>query len=596
MKQIRKVISILSTSERKRFGWLAVAVLFVGLLEVIGVASILPFIQLIAEPEIIERNETLSSLYAYFGFSSHRQLLIWAGVAVLGLIVLTNLFFIFTNWLKFRYTWQLSDAVSVRLLGAYLRKPYAHFLATPSTQMISYILAETNSFCTGVVVPMVNAFSRIFAALIIFALLIWIDTKIALVMFGTLGTAYGVIYLLQRRYLHRIGELKIKYSIARYRSLQEVFDGIKTVKVYNRQRFFFNHFKSASQRYTGLQPKYNLLLTAPKNILEILAFGTIIGITLYLYLNTGDFRAVIPQLSLYAVAGYRLLPALQQAFAAIASFRHNYPAAEKIYPALIEARQLGQVALPEAQLEPLLLKESICLEQVNFTYENSDQIVIKQLDLRIKQGETVAFVGTTGSGKTTLVDIIVGLLTPQTGKLIVDDQEINKANLINWRASIAYVPQQVFLFDDTILRNIVIGDPAEVDQARLVEVAMLADIHKFIDTLPAGYQTQIGEKGIRLSGGQRQRIGLARALYANPSVLILDEATSALDNVTERGVIQSLQALPKSLTTIMIAHRLSTVQHADRIYFLENGCISAVGDYDTLLKSSPAFLEMAVQA
>ncbi len=589
MNDLKKIYAILTTAERRVLARLTVALLIIGLLEVIGVASILPFMQLVANPEIVENNTIMVAIIDYFGVTNTRQLILAAGALVILLTIITNLVAVYTNWFKHHTSWKIVHQLSRRLMAGYLRRPYSFFLQTPTSEITSYVLAEVNSFASGVVIPIVEIIGRITVSLVIFGLLLWVDYKIALVMFGTLGTSYVIIYLLQRKILSRLGEQRIAANIGRFRALRQVFEGIKTVKVYNRQAFFFNHFSNASDKFTSLQPKYQVLVATPKNALEILAFGTIISITIYLYLSAGNFRAVVPTLSLYAVAGYRLLPALQKAFQALSSYRHNLPIVDKLHESIRNTQDASDFSL--ALPEPLPLQRELSIRGLDYQYEGADRLALKDINLSIYHGETVAFVGSTGSGKTTLIDLLVGILQPTKGSVMIDDEKLEFANNHNWRASLSYVPQEVFLFDDTIMNNVLMG--AVAGAAEVEEALDLADIGDYVRSLPDGLYTTIGEKGVRLSGGQRQRLGLARALFNKPSVLILDEATSALDNVTERGIIDALRNLPRDITTIVIAHRLSTVQHADRIFFLEHGQVLDQGTYDQLVDSNPAFAQMA---
>ncbi|MEM6770393.1 MAG: ABC transporter ATP-binding protein [Bacteroidota bacterium] len=589
MNDLKKIYAILTSAERRKLVRLTFALLLMGMLEVVGVASILPFMQLVADPDVVERNEIMVAIVDYFNVTNTRQLILAAGGLVIALTILVNVVAVYTNWLKYHTSWKLVHQLSKRLMAGYLRRPYKFFLNTPTTEISSYVLAEVHGFASGVVVPIVDIVGRVAVALVIFGLLLWVDLKIALVMFGTLGTSYVIIFLLQRKMLTRLGELRIAANIQRYRALREVFDGIKTVKVFNRQGFFYNHFAEASDKFSSLQPKYQVLVAAPKNVLEILAFGTIVCITIYLYLSAGNFRAVVPTLSLYAVAGYRLLPALQKAFQALGSYRHNLPVVEKLYESVSQAP--ADHDFPKKGPLPLPLTRELVLRNLTYQYEGAERPALTKVNLSIYRGETVAFVGSTGSGKTTLIDQMVGLLEPSQGEVLVDDTPLNADNRDNWRASLAYVPQDVFLFDDTILNNVLMGaDAGAMDVEKALD---LADIGDFVRNLPDGLHTMIGEKGVRLSGGQRQRLGLARALFSNPSVLILDEATSALDNVTERGIIDALQNLPQDITTIVIAHRLSTVQHANRIFFLEHGQLIDQGTYEQLVDTNPAFAQMA---
>ena len=563
-----------------------------GFLEVMGVASILPFMQLVAEPNAIEQSAWLTAIYDAGGFESNRSMLIYFGIAIILLIGVTNLFSIFTIWLQYKYSWGTAHGIGTRLLQTYLQKPYHYFLDKNSSELQTYIISEVNILIGGVIIPVIELSSRAFVSLVIFILLLMVDPKISLIMFGGLGGAYILIYLSRQGFLKRIGQHRIDMNVLRYKSLGELLTGIKTVMVYNKQTFFYERYEEASKEFCDVQPQYNLILAAPKYLLEFLAFGSILSVTIYLFISSGNIQSTLPRLSLYAVAGYRLLPALQKAFAAAAKFKHNYPILEKLYDDLIYS--LKNENNLSASKSTLPFKQSIDLRGIRFLYKNADSTIIKNLNLSIPKGQTVAFVGSTGSGKTTLVDLIVGLHRPVDGTIKIDQQELRKSNIKAWQNNIAYVPQEVFLFDDSILNNIILGDKEEViDFEFLKKVTQMADIYEFItNELPAGFDTKIGERGVRFSGGQRQRLGLARALYRQPKVLVLDEATSALDSITEKGIIESLRSLPENLTTIIIAHRLSTVRHADCIYFLKEGEISAQGDFEALMHSNETFKTM----
>lgn len=569
-----------------------IAILVAVFLEIVGVASILPFMELVARPNAIEQSEWLRQAYNFFGFESHRQMLIATGVSIIVLIGITNAFLILTTWMQYKYSWETAHSFGMRLLRTYLHRPYAFYLTRNTAQMQAYVIGEVGSLTGGVIIPGIEFISRTLVSMVIFALLLLIDPQIALVMFCSLGGAYLLIYLTRQNFLKRIGKHRVNMNMLRYKTMRELLGGLKTIKVYNEQRFFYDRYEGASREFCDVQPKYNLVLVSPRYMLEFLAFGTILLVTIYLFISSGDIQAALPKLSFYAVAGYRLLPALQKAFAAAAKIRHHYPVLDRLYPDLKEGLQIGE--LPTQQATPLPFEQRISLEQVAYQYENTDQRVIRSLSLEIQKGQTVAFVGSTGSGKTTLVDLIVGLLTPTDGAIRIDETILQPEHVTAWQANIAYVPQDVFLFDDTVGRNIAMGEQDhEIDAERLQEVTQVADIYDFIrDTLDAGFHSEIGENGVRLSGGQRQRLGLARALYRRPEVLVLDEATSALDSITERGIIESLKSFSQDLTTIIIAHRLSTVRHADCIYVMSEGNIIAKGTYQSLMRSNDTFKNM----
>jgi len=591
-----RLLQIFTKEEKIKFIWLSLVILMMGFLEVVGVASILPFMQLMAEPNAITQNRWLSAAYDLFHFVSLKQMLIYSGVTIIILIGITNVFSIFATWLQYKYSWNIAHNLGMRLLSSYLGKPYKFYLKNNTSELQTYIISEVGSLTGGVIVPIIEIFSRSFVAIIILILLFMVDPNIALVMFGGLGSAYVLIYMSQKNYLKKIGKHRIEMNLLRYKTLKEAFEGIKTIMVYNKRDFFFQRYEYASREFSNIQPVYNLLLAIPRSALEFLAFGSILGVTIYLYISAGDIQSALPRLSLYAVAGYRLLPALQKIFAALAKLRHNLPIVDKVYKDLALNHQQAQIdpIASDFEMPAVPFKNKIELDFLQFRYEAEQEPIIDNLDITIKKGQTIAFIGSTGSGKTTLIDLVVGLLHPTSGGIKIDGLQLNPDNVKAWQQQIAYVPQEVFLFDNTISRNITLGiDEKDIDIKQLERATQLADIYQFIsETLPDGFETNIGDRGVRISGGQRQRLGLARALYTLPSVLVLDEATSALDSITEKSVIESLKTLPQDITTIIIAHRLSTVKHADCIYILDKGKVAAKGSYEMLVESSDTFKTM----
>ena len=556
-----------------------------ALLEVVGIASILPFMQLAAEPEVLTENEWMSWAYTAFGFSSPRAMLITAGIAVLLLLAVANTFKAFAVWLQNKYAWDVAHNLSLRLLRTYMNRPYTYFLVHNSSEVSSNLLHEVAGFTTGVLLPLTIFASQMIVSLIIFVLLLVIAPTVALTVLGILGGTYGLIYLFRHGFLKRLGEERIDANLERIKNLDELLSGIKTLRVYNAQDFFFRRFEKASFHFSRILPRVQFLSAAPKFIIEIIAFGGILAIALFLLVRAPDLKTALPMLSLYAIAGYRLLPALQNAFSAITRLRHHFPVVDIIHDNLKSDMADSQTGDPERT--ELSFSQSILLENVTFQYESAPEPVLKDLNVSISKGQTIAFVGVTGSGKTTLVDLIAGLLYPSKGAVFIDDTALTPSTAAVWQRRIAYVPQDIFLFDDTVAQNIAFGvEKAQIDNALLEQAAKMADIFTFITReLPQGFNTPIGENGVRLSGGQKQRLGLARALYRKPEVLILDEATSALDGITENVVIEALKTLTGNLT----------VWHADDRFLLEEGRIIASGPFVELMSSSDIFRAMAKQ-
>ena len=561
-----------------------------GCLEVAGIASILPFMQLAAQPDAIQQNEWLNWAYHYFGFSSTRSMQISTGVLVLILITFSNSFKVFNIWIQHKFAWDISHNLSIRLLDVHLRKPYSFFLQNNTSELKTNLLLEIARVTTGVITPILEFSSKIAVALIILLLLLIIDPMIALTVLLSLGGAYFIIYLLRQNVLKRLGKEREEANIIRLQNLDDLLFGLKTLRVYNAQDYFFNRFDKASAIFSKIIPTVSFITLSPRYSIEILAFGGIVMVTLFLLVSSDDLQSALPMLSLYAVAGYRLLPSLQQAFGAMAKLRHNFSVIDLIYEDLKQV-----VSTKPKKLPPIHYKEKIEFQNMSFYYSDAKLPTLAEIKLTIPKGQTIAFVGSTGSGKTTLINLVVGLLFASEGKILIDEQELTFENAASWQAKLAYVPQDIFLFNATVAQNIAIGlNDDAINLARVEAACKKANIYDFITTeLPEKFDTLIGERGIRLSGGQKQRLGLARALYVQPELLVLDEATSALDRITENNVINSLKSIEEDLTVLIIAHRLSTVRHADCIYVLDSGKIIDSGTYDELIESNYIFRNMA---
>jgi ABC-type multidrug transport system fused ATPase/permease subunit len=590
---LRKLYELLSAGERRRFAWLLGAIVLMGFFETLGVASILPFMQLVSNPGAIQEHGVLRRAYGWVGADGPNQFLIVVGAGVLVLLTVSNGVRAFTQWLQFRTVWSSAHGLSVRLLQRYVTQPYDFFLRSSSTDLGKEVLMEMGELVKSVLVPLTDLAARLFVSLALLGLLLAVDPRLAVSVAGVLGTAYGLIYLVFRRSLYRLGRERYTAGRMRFKSATEALQGIKAVKIGGRERYFLAKFEAASERFTSIQPTFQAISRTPRYFVETLAFGGILVIVLYLLSTERTLTNVVPLLSLYALAGYRLLPGMQEIFNALSLVRYHAAVVDAIHEQFMH--QTVHVELPAGDAAPLPLRDRITLEGLRFRYDGAERPTLDGIDLVIPRNGSVAFVGPTGSGKSTLIDILVGLLQPHEGCVRVDGVPVTPQNVRGWQASVGYVPQEAMLFDDTVLRNIVFGVEEEaVDRARVEQAARIARIHDFITgELPQGYETMVGERGIRLSGGQRQRIGLARALYREPSVLILDEATSALDGVTEEEVMEAIAGMRDRVTLVIVAHRLTTVRDCDQIYLLDGGRITDQGTYGELIAGNHLFRGMA---
>ena len=384
----------------------------------------------------------------------------------------------------------------------------------------------------------------------------------------------------------------------RFRTINESLSSIKITKVLGIEPFFLKNYSYFSGKFTRYNVLAHVIGEVPRYILEAFAFGGIVFFVIIMIARGEKVIDLIPLLSLYAFAAYRAMPALNRLYSAMTTVYYNTAIVDKIYEDMIEIglyKSPESSRLPEQKESELLFEKEIKLEKIKFCYDKSTFDVINELNLTIPKNSIIGFVGATGCGKTTLVDIILGLLVPQFGQILVDDLPITERNIKAWQKKIGYVPQEIYLSDDSIRKNIAFGVPEnEINEGQVRVVAKIAALDGFIEKeLPENYNTIVGERGIRLSGGQRQRIGLARALYRNPEVLVLDEATSSLDGITEEAVLKAIKSAARSRTVLMIAHRLTTLKDCDLIYILDRGQIIEQGTYQELISQNKKFREMA---
>ncbi|MDB3897571.1 ABC transporter ATP-binding protein/permease [Candidatus Pelagibacter sp.] len=565
-----------------------------ALLDMIGIASIMPFMAVLINPEIIETNIILTMLFKFLGVvgvETEKQFLFTLGVLVFVLLIVSIIFKAFTSYIQLRFTNLREYTIGKRLVEGYLGQPYSWFLSRHSADLGKSILSEVGIIIGHGLAPMMELIAKSFVAIALISLLIFIDPKIALIAGFTIGIAYGIIYLFSRSYINRIGQERVKANQMRFTAVSEAFGASKEVKVGGLEKHFIKQFAEPAQTYARHVSSAAIVSQLPRYALEAVAFGGMLIVILYLMAESGSFINAVPILALYAFAGYRLMPALQGIYVAITQLRFVAPALNTLYDDIKNLKP----AIIHDDKEIIKLNKDIVLKNIYYDYPNASRTALKNINLCVPANTTVGLVGVTGSGKTTAVDIILGLLEAQKGTLEIDGKIITENNRRSWQRSIGYVPQNIYLSDDTIAANIAFGIAYEsIDQEAIERAAKIANIHKFIiNELDQKYQTTIGERGVRLSGGQRQRIGIARALYHNPQVLILDEATSALDNLTEQAVMDEVYNFEKKMTIMLIAHRLSTVKRCDSIFMLNKGKIEVQGTFDELIKKSTSFRDSA---
>lgn len=594
-----KLFEILDDHARRQLPGMVVVIFLSALFSTVGIAAIMPFLSLVANPEVVNESPWLNRAYQASGLESTNAFLFAVGVLTLALLMISNALRALTDWRILSFVRGLQYRISCRLFAQYLSEPYSFYLSRNTSRLSQRLLAEVNSVMTGVLVPGFRGLVQLVVAVFILALLVAVDPLLALFVALGLGVAYAGIYFAIRRRQLRLGREWVAANAQRFRVASEAFGGIKDVKALGRERHFVDRFKQPSREFARAVASNEAMAELPRYALEAVAFGGILVIVLYLLGSGRSPASALPVLGLYAFAAYRLMPSLQQIFKSVSQVRFHSTALEELHRDLASVGEASEDVTPEPadgarpDVAPMEFAREVRLEDVSFTYPGADGPSLRAVNMVLPRNQMIGLVGPTGSGKTTLVDLLLGLYMPSGGRIIADDVPLSSALLPAWRQQVGYVPQAIFLSDQTVAENIAFGIPAtEIDREAVERAAATAQLHEFVLALPDGYDTIVGERGVRLSGGQRQRIGIARALYHDPDVLILDEATSALDTITEDAVMEAISRLSGRKTMVIIAHRLSTVMECDGIYLLDRGEVVGSGTYEELRGAHSMFRAM----
>ena len=597
----RKTLSMawaLLDRREKRQAWGVLAVVVLSAFSAsIMVASILPFLTVLSEPERIHESRVLSRLYAFGGFQSDRGFLFGLGLATIAVICAANVIQVLRVHVVTRFALMRSHSISFRLLSSFLRQPYAFFLANHSGEMGTKVLSETQQIVMQFFKPAAEGVAALFTILALLALLLWVNPMVTLSVLAVFAVIYGGTLLRMRRRVSQLGKIRARANADRFRIANEALGGVKDIKLLGREATYLDMFEAPSERMARSQALVAVFSQTPQYVMQATVFAGLIVLCLVLL---GDDSAsgqntmaeILPTIGLMALAGQRMIPELSKLFRSLTMLTYGDAAVRTVYNDMMNTRDIE--ALPSAPVTPLGMKRELVFEHLSYRY-GEGTAGLKDVSFRIRAGERIGIVGTTGAGKSTLANILLGLIFPSEGSFCVDDTPVTRDNIRGWQRSLGYVPQEIFLVDASIRENIALGVPKDrIDQARVEKAARIARIHDFVlSELDNGYDTEVGERGVRLSGGQRQRVGIARALYNDGDLIVLDEATSALDNVTETEVMRSIDGLPGDKTLIMIAHRLTTLRGCDRIIVLDRGRISAFAPWEELELSNPVFRDLA---
>jgi ABC-type multidrug transport system fused ATPase/permease subunit len=588
---LRKILRVIDPSDRLKAVLLVCVMLLAAITQATGIVSIVPFLAVLSEPQMVESNALLKQLYEALDFKSRDDFLFFLGVVAFTVFASGTALQAVNFWLTTRFANGQQYKLSRRLMSDYLRRPYAFFLTRNSSDLAKTVLQETMSAVSGVLLPAMNLLSQVFVALMLTTVLVLANPVLAVSVALTIGGIYGLIFYLSRRWLTSIGEDTVRANAERFRAASDCFAGAKEIRLLGRERAYLELYRAPSQRWAGLQANSKLIANTPIYAMEAIAFGGVMLVILWMMQGASDLAGILPLLGLYGLAGRQLIPAFNKTFAALSEARYNFPALDKVLDDLA-AVEKSVSGLPDPdKVERLSLEQELSVDKLSFRYESADKPALNGVSIKIPARSSIGLVGSSGAGKSTLIDVLLGLLPPSDGHFTVDGDAIEGDLIHRWQANIGYVPQHIFLADRSVAENIALGvEVGEIDQARLERAAKMANLHDFVtQDMPEGYGTRIGDRGVRLSGGQRQRIGIARALYRDPDVLVFDEATSALDNATERSVMAAIDNLAGSKTIIIVAHRLSTVRRCDQIVVLEKGSVVESGNWSELSDSDGAF-------
>ncbi|MDP9412573.1 MAG: ABC transporter ATP-binding protein/permease [Pseudomonadota bacterium] len=580
---LRELFRALSRRRKKQLAALFVMMLIGAVGELMTIGAVLPFLQLIVAPEAVTSLPLVQRVLDVFGWDRSQSLIVPAAFLLIFTAIVSAAARLLLTWASQKFVYGVGYDLDVQIFSRTIRQPYGFYIRRNSSEVLSG-LEKVNLVLNGVLVGLMQGVTSAVIATFIMALLFAIDPFTAMVAAASMGLLYVAISLSTGRALRWIAQRSALFITARVKTVQESLGGIRDIILDQSHHVFERKFQQVDREFRGLSSQFNFISTAPRFLVEGAGIVLIALLSLYYSRQPGGMVAAIPVLGALAVGAQRLLPLIQNMYVGWTYYSGNRHAMGDVIR-LMKGPVLTSVPRRK-DIPPDPFGDRIELRTLSFRY-GPDAPALDNINLTIRKGERVGFIGTTGSGKSTLVDVMMGLLQPSSGEILVGSEPLSDRNLENWQAQIAHVPQAIFLLDDTIASNIAFGTPeADIDMDRVHDAARRAGIHAFVEGLPDGYGTTIGERGIRLSGGQRQRIGIARALYKEATVLILDEATSALDSATEKAVMGSINSLDRDLTVLLIAHRLSTLAICDTIYRLEGGRVVEQGSYEEMVRQT----------
>ncbi|GMT49247.1 MAG: ABC transporter ATP-binding protein [bacterium] len=595
MKSSNKLKLFFSPFSKLKIATLVLYSLVVAVIEISGMGVIVPFISILNNPSIIQSNQYLNSINQILGNPSEKSFLIYLGLTIIAVWFIRALLMGGFNYLKLKYTYQIQHLFSKRIFESYLYRDYLFHVNHESSVLLRNARELTAHLANGFMVPILHIVTDIIIIAIILTALMIVDVKLTLFLAVLFGAMSFLVYTFFKKKVGQYGKERNENSAELYKVLTRSLQGIKDVKILGKEHFFYERFVKQSSNYINLETKFGTISASPILLFEFVGIASLILIMIYMINSNMSYPIIISMITVYAIAAYRLLPRVSSISVSLQQLKYFAGSTDIIYNELngLDSLQLNKM-IGQNHEEKLGFNRAVVLDQISFKYPESKEWVLNNISLVLKKNTSNAFVGTSGAGKTTLVDVIMSFFSSENGTIKIDDTLLTKDNERLWRKNIGYIPQQIFLYDDTLAENIVLGvDQEEIDNEQLNKVIQTAQLEGVIQGLPNGVHTLLGENGVRLSGGQRQRVGIARALYHDPDLLIMDEATSALDNLTEAEIVDEINQLSKVKTLIVIAHRLTTIQNCDVIHVLDKGQLKCSGTYDELLSNCEHFKKLA---
>jgi len=595
--QLKELYSLLTKEQRKKLLRLQVLVVLMSFAEIAGVVSIGPFMALVGDISRLEGESLLADVYRISGLESPRDFLFWLGIGVLLILTVAAAISMFTIWRLSMYGAKVGAELGNRLFRHYMHQPWLFHASGSSSQLTNRISQETQRITNSIINPLMQMNAKLVMATFMAVAIFVYNPAVAISGLLIFATAYVLLYKTVRRRLVRNGRHISEAQQMRFKLMGEGFGGIKDALLLGRQKNFTDRFEAACDKFAVAQGTTQALAQVPRYAMELIAFGSVIFLVLYLLaVHEGNLGSILPVLSVYALAGFKLLPAFQQVYTGLSQIRGNLAAFDAVR-ADLRASSLDAAKTHEPTRERIVPEKHVSLNDIVFSYPGKEEPALKNVDITIPANGVIGLVGASGSGKSTAIDLLLGLIEPQQGNLAIDGRPLSKENIRAWQNSVGFVPQSIFLADSSIRENIAFGLPPEsIDEEKVKTAATMAHLDELLAGLPGGLETRVGERGVQLSGGQKQRIGIARALYHDADVLVLDEATSALDGITEKLIMDAIHDFSGKKTIIMIAHRLATVRQCDSIYLLRDGQVEDQGTYNELADRNEVFKIMAAHA